>query len=244
VTVDNRDDAAFLAGRGVSGSAGIEVTAGAGVDPTEFEMSPEPPSPPLRVVLPSRMLWSKGVGVFVEAAALLRAKGVPVEMQLVGGVDLGSRDAVPPGQLERWHTEGAVQWLGFRADMPAVLRAANVVCLPTLYREGLPRALTEGALTCRSLVTTDVPGCREIVRHEETGLLVPAGDAEALAAAIARLAVDGGLRQRLGVRARALALERFAQSRVIERTLGIYERLLGLPGGALQTPAAGIECAA
>lgn len=234
VTVENRDDAAFLAAQGITGGARLEITSGAGVDPVEFDVGPEPAAPPVRVVLPARMVWSKGVAIFAEAAAQLRSGRVPVEMHLVGGTDEASRDAVPRRELERWHAEGTVHWSGFRPDMPAVLRGAHVVCLPTLHREGLPRALTEGALAGRALVATDVPGCREIVRHEETGLQVPPGDAGALAAAIGRLAGDPDLRRRLGERARALALEQFTDARVIDRTLAIYERLLGLRAGTLR----------
>lgn len=234
VTVDNRDDALWLGAHGVGGRVPVEITAGAGVNPLEFDVGPEPPAPPLRVVLPARMVWSKGVGVFVEAARRLQAMRAPVEMHLVGDTDDGSRDAVPRQTLARWHAEGAVRWSGFRTDMPAVLRDANVVCLPTLYREGLPRALTEGALAVRSLVATDVPGCREIVRHEDTGLLVPPGDAGALAAAIDRLAADPALRHRLAQRARSLALAHFSDAAVIDRTLAIYERLLPLPPGTLR----------
>ncbi len=231
VTVDNEDDAAYLRARGVTGD-GLEVTCGAGVDPAEFAVGPEPAAPPVRVVLPARMVWSKGVGVFVEAARRLRADRTPVEMQLVGGIDDSGPDAIPREQLERWDASGAVRWRGFCRDMPEVVRGANVVCLPTLYREGLPRALTEGALAGRSLVASDVPGCRDVVQHERTGLRVPPGDARALADAVARL-VDDRLRSHLGQQARALALTRFTSAHVIDRTLGIYERLLGLPRGHL-----------
>lgn len=234
VTVDNRDDAALLAAQGVGRRVPVEITAGAGVDPEEFDVGPEPPAPPLRVVLPARMVWSKGIGVFVEAARRLRETGAPVEMTLVGGTDDASSDGVPRQTLAQWHADGAVRWSGFRADMRAVLREANVVCLPALFGEGLPRTLTEGALAARSLVATDVPGCREIVRHEDTGLRVPPGDAGALAAAIDRLAADPALRHRLAQRARTLALARFTDAVVIDRTLAIYERLLVLPSGTLR----------
>jgi glycosyltransferase involved in cell wall biosynthesis len=72
-----------------------------------------------------------------------------------------------------------VEWQTWRNDMPAVYQAAHIVCLPS-YREGLPKALLEAAASGRPIVATDVPGCREIVRHDENGLLVPARDAKAL----------------------------------------------------------------
>lgn len=233
LAVDNLDDAQALARLGVGSPDGVVLTPGAGVDPGEFEVGPEPATPPVQVVLPARMLWSKGVGVFVEAAERLHRDRVPVRMALVGDTDDSSRDSVPRATLEAWHAQGTVSWLGFRRDMPEVLRLANIVCLPTLYREGLPRALTEAALAERSLVATDVPGCREIVDHDVTGLRVAPGDPDGLAAAIARLARDAGLRKRLAREARQRALARFTNDVVIDRTFRIYERLLRLSPGSL-----------
>jgi glycosyltransferase involved in cell wall biosynthesis len=228
-TVDNRDDAEFLGAAGVAPRSRLEIMSGAGVDPAEFEVGPEDPTPPLRVVLPARMLWSKGVGVFVEAARRLQERGLSIRMQLVGAPDPGSRESVPRTQLERWRAEGLVEWAGFSADMRATLRQANVVTLPTLYREGLPRALIEAALAGRPLIATDVPGCREIVRPGETGLLVPPNDAVALADAIERLALNPSIREALAGAARELARERYTREVVVERTLGIYRTLAGNP---------------
>ena len=128
-------------------------------------------------------------------------------------------------RLRGWQSEGIVDWLGPVEDVAGLWAHAHIAVLPS-YREGLPKALLEAAACGRALVATDVPGCREIVRHEETGLLVPAKDATALADAIQRLANDGTLRRRLGAQARAIAETEFAEDVVVRDTMALYRELL------------------
>ena len=121
--------------------------------------------------------------------------------------------------------EGIVEAWGWRDDMIAVLQQANIVCLPS-YREGLPKALIEAAACGRAIVTTDVPGCREIVRDGDNGLLVPVRDGAALAAALARLLTEGSTRRTLGMRGRERVVQEFSLDRVIGETLVLYRSLL------------------
>jgi glycosyltransferase involved in cell wall biosynthesis len=202
----------------------IVLIRGAGVDTSHFQPSPEPGGVPL-VVLPARLLYDKGVGEFVEAARRLRSRGVAVRMALVGTGDPGNPASVPDEHLRRWTEEGVVEHLGWCDDMADVLSKAHVVCLPS-YGEGLPKALLEAASSCRAIVATDVPGCREVVRHEDNGLLVPARDAESLASALERLLVDPALRRRMGERGRARAVAEFSADHVAEATLELYAELL------------------
>lgn len=116
--------------------------------------------------------------------------------------------------------------------MPEVFAQAHVVCLPSFYGEGLPKALIEAASCGRALVAADVPGSREIVRHEESGLLVPPRDARALAAALKRLISDKGLRDRLGAGGRRLAVAEFSQETITARARLLYERLMRSPAGS------------
>src|SRR6478672_11001671 len=102
--------------------------------------------------------------------------------------------------------------------MPALFGNADLVVLPS-YREGLPKSLIEAAACARPLITTDVPGCREVVTHEVDGLLVPVRQAEPLARAIARLQDDPALARKLGEAAREKALNTFDERIVIEKTL-------------------------
>lgn len=217
VIVQNPDDTALMAGVGVGN---VHLIRGSGVNVAVFRPEPEPTGPPL-VVLPARMLWDKGVGEFVEAARQLKARGVVARFALVGEPDPENPATVSKTQLTAWHDEAAVEWWGQRADMAQVYAQAHVVCLPS-YREGLPKALLEAAACGLPIVTTDVPGCREIVRNGNNGLLVPVRDAPALAEALARLVADPDMRRRMGERGRVLAVGEFSQEQVIAETLAVY----------------------
>lgn len=202
------------------------VIRGSGVDPSVFQVTDEDHGIPL-VILPARMLWPKGVREFVEAAQQLKAQGTLVRMALVGSSDPGNLEAVPEAKLRDWAQEGVVEWWGHRDDMPVVIASSNVVTLPSTYGEGVPKVLIEAAACGRAIVATDVPGCREIVRHGLNGLLVPPRDSSALAAALTRLVTDQALRGTFGRAGRVLVEEEFDVKHVVKQTLGLYAELLG-----------------
>jgi glycosyltransferase involved in cell wall biosynthesis len=224
--VQNPDDAALLRTLGIVDSAThLALIRGSGVEMERYLAVPEPTGIPL-VILPSRMLWDKGVGEFVQAAKLLRARGVTARFALVGESDPDNPAAITPGQLCAWKQEGDVEWWGFRTDMPAVLASAHVVCLPSYYGEGVPKALIEAACCARPLIAADVPGSREIVRHNDNGLLVPPRDVAALADALERLIADPALRARMGTRGRERVGLEFSVERVVDETLRVYRGLV------------------
>lgn len=198
---------------------------GSGVNMVQFSPTEEPEGPPL-VVLPARMLRNKGVGDFVDAARRVRADGVAARFALVGRIDPGNPLAVPESELLEWDREGVVEWWGYRDDMPGVFTHSHVVCLPSSYGEGVPKALIEAAASGRAIVTTDTPGCREIVRHGENGMLVPVRDAGALAAALKALIEDPALRRGMGRRGREIAAAEFSVEKIVEETLALYRDLL------------------
>ena len=222
VIVQNPDDQRQL---GRLARLGSELIRGAGVDLERFRPGPEPQGP-VTVVLASRMLWDKGVAEFVEAARLLKARGVDARCVLVGKPDAGNPSAVGAQQLADWHASGDVEWLGHSEDMPTMLRDCHIVCLPS-YREGLPTILIEGAACGRPLVATDVPGCREVIEQRRNGTLVPVRDVGALADALEEMIVNPALRQAYGRHSRLLAEREFGIDRVTEETLEVYKRLLG-----------------
>lgn len=224
VIVQNPDDHATLVHAGLRADA-VKVIRGSGVDLERFNATPEPNGRPV-VLLASRMLWEKGVGQFVDAARALQGSGSEARFVLVGVPDVENPSAVPETTLQAWHDEGVVEWWGRREDMPAVIQQAHVICLPSFYREGVPKILIEAAASGRPIITTDTPGCREIVRHQENGLLVPPRDVAALATAIERLLRDPSLRQRMGERGRMIAVDEFSIQSVVRETLGVYEELL------------------
>ena len=130
--------------------------------------------------------------------------------------------------LRGWEEEELVQWWGRRTDMPDVLAQANLIVLPS-YGEGVPKILLEAGALGRAVVTTDIPGCREVVRHGENGLLVPPRDAPALADAIGRLLRDPKTRARMGRRGREITQAEFSIDRVVTETLALYSELLTTP---------------
>lgn len=180
----------------------------------------------MTVLLAARLLWDKGLAEYLEAIRILKAQGRPIHFQLAGTPDAGNPAAVPETTVRAWVEEGALAWLGHVDDMPALLASVDVVVLPS-YREGLPKTLIEAAGCALPLVTTDVPGCREVVEDGVDGLRVPVRDGRSLAAAISRLHDDPALAARLGEAARAKALERFDERVVNARTLAVYRELLG-----------------
>ncbi|WP_295396403.1 glycosyltransferase family 4 protein [uncultured Thiodictyon sp.] len=229
--LQNPDDVVLFELAGLVDSAAVRLIQGSGVDCRRFVPGTRRREGRFRVLLPARLLWDKGLGEFVEAARLLRADGCAIDLLLAGDPDPGNPASVSETVVWGWVEEGLVEWLGHVEDMPRLFHSVDAVVLPS-YREGLPKGLIEAGACGLPLVTTDVPGCREVVTDEVDGLLVPVRDAAALAAAIRRLANDPALCARLGAAARETALTRFDERIVIEATLAVYEELRGKAQGS------------
>lgn len=219
--LQNPDDIDLICESGVVDRGKVKLIRGSGVDLAEFSVRPEPQGAPV-VILASRLLWDKGVGEFVEAAREIRKTGIKVRFALVGMSDAENPSAISDAQLKAWAEDGLVELWGHRNDMPEVMASAHVVCLPS-YREGLPKVLIEAASCGRPIVTTDVPGCREVVKDGHNGFLVPAGSASELTAALSKLVNSSDLRNRMGMAGREVAEQNFSIDKVVDETLGVYE---------------------
>jgi glycosyltransferase involved in cell wall biosynthesis len=220
----NEEDQAQLVRDHVVRQSCTRVIRGTGVDTERFRPMLNEGGEPI-ILLACRMLWDKGVGEFVEAARLLKRQKPGVRFVLVGRCDDDNPASIQPEQLHRWQEEGTIEWWGHRSDMPAVLGNAAVVVLPS-YREGLPVSLLEAAACGKPIVATDVPGCREVVRHRINGLLVPPRNANALADAIVALLENPELRNELGRRGRDIVVKEFSSTMVTQQTLALYGELL------------------
>jgi len=220
----NPDDLALFKARDLVADEVVRMIRGCGVDMTAFPARPEPTGE-IVVMFPARILGDKGVHEFVGAARLLKAKGIAARFVMVGRTDPDNPTDVGEAGIKRWTDEGVVEWWGFSEDMPATLARATLICMPS-YREGLPRGLIEAAATERAIVTADVPGCREVVRHEVNGLLVPVRDSEATASALERLILDPTLRRALARRGRDIAVGEFSVEDFVARSLAVYREVM------------------
>lgn len=224
VILQNPDDLQVFTSHRLVKENKCVLIKGSGVDPNVFKYEEEKPTGCPEIVLPARMLWDKGVGEFVDAARTLTKEGVSARFLLVGDADSGNPMGIKPSILQGWVNEGIVEWLGYRNDMPSVFAKSNIVCLPS-YREGLPKALLDAGACGRALVTTDAPGCREVVTNGVEGICVPVKNAVALADALRELIKDAALRSRMGRAARERILTEFTIEKIVEATLAIYARL-------------------
>jgi glycosyltransferase involved in cell wall biosynthesis len=197
---------------------------GSGVDTERFV--PHAPAEDPVVLHASRMLWSKGVADTVEACRILGRRGVAHRLLLAGRTHPANPESIPEERLERWSEEGVATWVGHREDMPGLYAESSVVCLPSCYREGVPMALLEAASAGRPIVTTDVPGCRDVVGHGTNGFIVPVRSPERLADALQRLLTEPELGRRMGRSGRDRVLARFSKEIVTRRTLDAYRALL------------------
>lgn len=225
VILQNPDDVAMMCEEGIVGEQRIALIRGSGVDTDQFQARPEPPGPPV-VMLASRLLWDKGVGEFVEAARLLKSQGVSARFVVVGEGDPENPSSIPDSQLQAWNDNGVIEWWGRKDNMPEVLAQAHMVCLPTFYGEGIPKVLIEAASCAKPIVTTDAPGCREIVRNGENGYLVPIRDSRSVADAIKKLIDSPELRCEFGRNGRSLVIREFSIDRINRETVGVYQELI------------------
>jgi glycosyltransferase involved in cell wall biosynthesis len=224
VILQNPDDVEVMVGSGTVSRDRVRLIMGSGVDTEEYRRHPEPGGAPV-VLLASRLLWDKGVGEFVKAAQILKREGVEARFVLVGEGDDENPESISEYQLNTWTKEGDVEWWGRRSEMPSVLSGSQIVCLPS-YREGLPKVLVEAASCGRPIVTTDAPGCREIVKDGVNGILVPVKDVDTLALAIRTLLDSPGTRMRMGQAGRQLVKDKFSLENVIDETLDVYRSML------------------
>ena len=227
--LQNNDDVAAFAQAKLARSELVRLVKGSGVDLSRFQPSAKQAlasHKPTRVLLAARLLWDKGIAEYVEAARQLRARNIPIRFLLAGAPDDGNPAAIAQATLNSWSAEGLIELLGQVSDMAELYATVDMVVLPS-YREGLPKSLIEAAACALPLITTDAPGCREVVTHEADGLIVPIKDATALANAIERLHLNKDLAHRLGQAARRRAINEFDENIVIQKTLAIYEELLG-----------------
>ncbi|MFA6121773.1 MAG: glycosyltransferase family 4 protein [Sideroxydans sp.] len=201
----------------------VEMIRGSGVDLDRIKATPLPTGVPV-VMLIARLIADKGVREFIAASSILNQSGHAIRCCLVGTTDPENPSSLSEEELCGYEVEGIIERWGYRSDIGEVLKEAHIVVLPS-YREGLPKVLLEAAAAGRPVITTDVPGCRDAIDIDVSGVLVPVADAEALAASIRTLVDDRERCVGLGIAGRALAEREFDIKQVVRRHLQIYQNL-------------------
>ena len=221
VFLQNTTDRDLFVDAGLVRPAAAKVLPGSGIDIQHFAPSDDahPASAGTTFLLIARLLRDKGVVEYVEAARLLRARGIAARCQLLGPLGAANRTAIPREEVERWVDAGDVEYLGAVADVRLPIAAADCVVLPS-YREGTSRVILEAAAMGKPVVASDVPGCREPVEHGRTGILCEARSATALADAMATIAaMSADERRAMGAAGRAKIVREYAERIVVDRYL-------------------------
>jgi glycosyltransferase involved in cell wall biosynthesis len=226
VLVQNLDDRAVIERLGVAGER-IALIPGSGVDIDALTPKPEPAGP-VTIAFVGRLVESKGLRTLMAAHERLGRRGRDIRLLIAGLPDAANPTSIPSREIESWSKRPNVAHLGFVEDIGALWASAHIAVLPS-HREGMPLSLLEAAACGRPLVATDVPGCRDIAQPGVNAFLVPLDDADALADAIERLALDGELRRKLGKASRELAELQFSSERIGRDLIRLYRRLLDCP---------------
>jgi glycosyltransferase involved in cell wall biosynthesis len=203
----------------------VLVIRGSGVDTRHFLPLPEPSDPPIVLGYVGRLLTDKGVRVLVDAYRRLVSRAQPVRLIIAGVPDPENPTSLSEAEVESWRTFPGLTWLGQVSDVREVWREAHIAVLPS-FHEGMPKCLLEAAACGRPIVATDIPGCRAVAVPDVNALLVPVGDAAALADALERLVRDDGLRRRLGTASRAVVEPELSDERIGADTVALYRRFL------------------
>jgi glycosyltransferase involved in cell wall biosynthesis len=231
--VQNPDDRAILEAVGVA-TERIVLVPGSGVDVDALTPLPEP-APPVTAAFVGRLVESKGIRILVAANRLLQRRRPDIKLLIAGAPDLANPASLSLREAESLNDEPGVRWLGHVDDIASVWRRAHIAILPAIGGEGLPKSLLEAAACGRSMIATDVPGCREVAIAGTTALVVKKDDPQALAVAIEELADAPNLRAQFGREARKMAEERFAARTIGAEIIALYGQLLKRPassGGA------------
>ncbi len=224
----NDDDKRLFISNGITTEAQCSVIRSEGIDTTVF--SPErfsrSSSTAVSFLMHGRLLWEKGVGEYVDAARALRERGIDAKCYLLGFLDSQNTSSVSELQVRTWEREGVISYLGVSDNVGEQISQADVVVLPSYYREGVPRALLEAAALEKPIITTNWAGCKDVVDDSVTGLLCQPKNASDLADKMYRLAtMSATARLEMGKAGRQKVLREFNEDSVIESYLSLIKRV-------------------
>lgn len=227
VIFQNPDDLTYFINNKITSFQNSNLILGSGVDTEVFSpgcQNSEESVP--KILFFGRMLWDKGVQYLIEAAIQLKSEGIEFTLNFAGEPDVANPSHISMAQLEKWQRDGLINYLGYCHDMVGVIRDSDLIVLPTHYPEGVPLSLIEAASIGKPIVTTDTPGCREIVQDGVNGFLVPIKDSAALANKIKILIKNKDLMSSFGEQSRRRTKKLFSKEIVNKKTLEIYHKTL------------------
>ncbi len=210
VFFQNNDDMAYFSNHNMLPKNNATVVGGSGVDMEYFALQPLPEEPV--VLMTSRLLWSKGIGEFLEAVKIVKEKHQEVKVLLVGGLDHND-EALTQAELDKYIRKYDIEYCGYASDVRPYLNRCSIYVLPS-YHEGLPRSILEAMAVGRPIITTDVPGCRETVENGINGYLIPAKNAVALAEKIMLLVKYPDMRRNMAEKSHQMCQEKFEVHKV------------------------------
>jgi len=236
----NSDDPKYLESRGIIKESQIKIIKSVGIDTKEYnpdlvnreriDLLKKSLNIENRtvVLMVARAIWHKGVREYYEAATLLKSYK-NVQFILVGDIDKGN----PSSADKDFLNAGDVLWLGHRDDILELTAMCDIYVLPS-YREGVPRTLLEAASMAKPIVTTDTVGCREVVKDEYNGYLIPIKNSQKLVEKINLLLSNSSMRDVMGKNGRILALEEFTIDNVVEQYMSLYNKFLDERGSSVK----------
>ena len=218
---ENKDDKDLFLQWGLSSEENSRIVNGAGIDTSIFLPS-QIKNKEITVVLVARLLKDKGISEYITAASALKEMTEGVRFQLVGDIDSNNISSMSYEMIKSSHDKGCIEWLGRRDNIAEIYASAHIACLPS-YREGLPKSLIEAASCGLPIITTDVPGCRQMVKHGDNGLLIPPHSSEAIVEAVKYLIAHPEVMERMAESSRSMAINKFDHAHVIKSFFDIYK---------------------
>lgn len=226
IIFQNPDDQKQMLDAGLVRSKNTNVIRGSGVDLDQFPYTAEPETETPVILFSSRLIKEKGIYDFVEASCILKENNIQARFQVAGDFYPKNPHSVPRQDMNQWLEDGTIEWLGQCSNMAEIIQSSAIVVLPSYYREGVPKILLEAAATGRPIITTNLPGCREVVEHNVNGLLIEAQNPQQLADAIVLLLNDKDKRIKFGKAGHEKASSEFDVVSVVRRTLDVYDRMM------------------
>lgn len=187
VFFQNNDDRQLFIDKQLVEKEKTDLLPGSGINIAAFKPERYKRNKDFTFLVIARLLYDKGIVEFVDAARTIKQKYPDIKFQLLGFTDYNTKLGIPKNLLESWISEGIIDYLGTTDDVKQFIHSADCIVLPS-YREGTPRTLLEAAALAKPLITTDVPGCKEVVDHEVNGFLCEVKNPKDLAEKMLRMA--------------------------------------------------------